>query len=891
MPKKMNRLAKSITATALTVVVSFGVVAPAHAAVSAPVTATSTISTQSASELVKQKAQILEFEQLINSFRAEHGMDPVRFNSIAASEAYGWSKHMGDTGEFRHMTSAEMDKSLAGNYKSRGEIVAYNYSSNYASSMFTQWKNSRGHRNIMLDPYLTSFGTGFYTKDNRTYGTTIMHRAKDDNMVSTYQSAADYFNGKAQLPLVDTSLTRVLPASVRYDQSTGKVTIPNSVGVRYYLKDQNVFLPAGEHIFPSSVDLRAVPQPGYGFDQYGVFNWYFFKDKPAGVTTVVPAMPSFTTEGVTITATANVDYYIDGTKVDAGFHPVSKAGTVNVTAKPASSTVYLDNYYGGWTKVYGVNAVSNPKTVSVNPTAKTYTVPSVTGLTYSINGKITPAGTYSAKVGDTIKVVTNVAPGYGIDNLASFNYNYTFPSGATTPVEPTITKVTPKPVVFNKREMTYTVPDTTGVFYMVNGIVHRPGVYSAQRNELVSVLAGAYTGYELIGDTSWLGDFTATEVQPAAPSFDKTGYKLTIPKSVNGVSYLLDGKPVAAGTHTIPEKTTVSVKAVLSTAALDQGFALVGNTSWESTYPAKPVVLTSVTASVPSFNTTARSYTIPAKTGVSYKVNGVTKAAGTYTVSDAKQTIAVTAHAATGYKLSGAASWTQDYAAKPKPLTSVTASAPSFNTTARTYTIPTKTGVSYKVNGVVKAAGTHKVSDAKQTLTVTAHAATGYTLSGTSTWSKAYAVKPLTVVATASPSFNTTARSYTIPKKTGISYKVNGAVKAAGTHKLSNTKQTITVTAHPATGYKLSGTSTWSKAYAAKPLTVVKTSSPVFNTKTRSYTIPAKTGVTYKVNNVAKKKGTFKVSNVKQTVKVTAHAVTGYKLSGTVSWSKAYPKK
>lgn len=72
-------------------------------------------------------------------------------------------------------------------------------------------------------------------------------------------------------------------------------------------------------------------------------------------------------------------------------------------------------------------------------------------------------------------------------------------------------------------------------------------------------------------------------------------------------------------------------------------------------------------------------------------------------------------------------------------LTLVTATAPTFTdepgTASDTYTIPTKTGVEYLVDGGIVAAGTYPGTG---TVTVTAQATTGYELQGTSSWSHTY---------------------------------------------------------------------------------------------------------------------------------------------------------
>lgn len=75
-------------------------------------------------------------------------------------------------------------------------------------------------------------------------------------------------------------------------------------------------------------------------------------------------------------------------------------------------------------------------------------------------------------------------------------------------------------------------------------------------------------------------------------------------------------------------------------------------------------------------------------------------------------------------------------------LTNVTPTAPVFTdkcgTANDTYTIPSNKGVSYEVGGTVKAAGTYKATG---TVTVKAVARKGYTVVGTSSWSRTFTNK------------------------------------------------------------------------------------------------------------------------------------------------------
>lgn len=64
----------------------------------------------------------------------------------------------------------------------------------------------------------------------------------------------------------------------------------------------------------------------------------------------------------------------------------------------------------------------------------------------------------------------------------------------------------------------------------------------------------------------------------------------------------------------------------------------------------------------------------------------------------------------------------------------VTATAPTFDDEADTYTIPEVEGVQYLVDGEPAEAGTVSVGDVAVTVTVTAEAEEGYVLEGTTSW-------------------------------------------------------------------------------------------------------------------------------------------------------------
>ncbi len=203
-----------------------------------------------------------------------------------------------------------------------------------------------------------------------------------------------------------------------------------------------------------------------------------------------------------------------------------------------------------------------------------------------------------------------------------------------------------------------------------------------------------------------------------------------------------------------------------------------------------------VTATAPTFSRATGKYTIPSRTGVIYAVNGATKAKGTYSGSGK---VTVTAKAKAGYKLAGTVSWTYDFT----PVKAFPA-APAFNKTTSTYTIPKKTGVVYSVGGKAVAAGTYKSGGRR--IAVTAAAAPGYKLSGTSSWTGDFrkAVTP------AKPAMSSTTNKYKIPAQAGVTYYVGGKAVKAGTYTAVNGKVLKFTTKASGSTYRLTGTQEWS---------------------------------------------------------------------------------
>ncbi|WP_056426309.1 CAP domain-containing protein [Arthrobacter sp. Leaf69] len=477
---------------------------------------------------------------------------------------------------------------------------------------------------------------------------------------------------------------------------------------------------------------------------------------------------------------------------------------------------------------------------------RTYTIPNASGVEYRLysgdDQSVKAPGTYPAVTGYNA-IVATAKPGYRLSNTVSY-WSRTFESAPVTPRAP----------VFDKTARTVTIPSTTGVQYLLNGVAVPAGVHSF--HDTAKVEARAFSGHTLTGLSSWSVTVPLVNITvQAAPTANKAAGTYTIPARP-GVEFLIDYKPVPAGTYKSSVDVTVSARAT-------NGYTLTGTSQWVL-HPG----LETVSAAGPLFVDYSNLFLIPDRQGVQYFLNGKAVAPGRYTGTGK---VVVTAAAKPGFRLeAGATSWSYDYT---QPAIKVTPAVPAFNRDRATYTVPARTGVRYFVNGAAKAAGTYPSSTK---VIITAQAATGYILTGTASWT--YDLAPLAVTA-AAPTSNLAAGTYTIPKRTGVTYLVDGKAVAAGTFK-GNSRR-VAVTAKAAPGYRLAGTSSWTLDFR-RAVTPVK---PAMNAATNRYTIPKQPGVAYYVDGKLTAAGTFAVANGR-TVKFTAKAsVSTYRLAGTSVWS------
>lgn len=370
--------------------------------------------------------------------------------------------------------------------------------------------------------------------------------------------------------------------------------------------------------------------------------------------------------------------------------------------------------------------------------AGTLTIPAVGGVTWKVDGVPTSPGTRTALPG-THTVTATALTGWTISGTSSWKLTVAPRTGCdivvVTPVAPTVT-----PSGACGVEGSWTIPATDGVRYLVAGDPVAAGTYAGPVDAVVT--AEALAGYRL-SDPAWTARLTVAPaaacpsvVTPVAPTSDPsprcgTEGSYTIPSTV-GVTYLLAGDPVAAGTFSGPVDATVSAVAKPGYALTDPSWSVHLVVAPAEACPVVVVVTPVAPTVVPSPRCGVQgSVTIPSTTGLRYLLDGTVIASGVHAGPLAGT---VTAEALEGYTLANP-QWSVAIdvpAADACPvIVVVTPVAPTVvpSTTCGvegTWTVPSTTGVQYLLDGEPIAAGTY---DGPESGTVTAAATTGYTLS------------------------------------------------------------------------------------------------------------------------------------------------------------------
>ena len=378
-----------------------------------------------------------------------------------------------------------------------------------------------------------------------------------------------------------------------------------------------------------------------------------------------------------------------------------------------------------------------------NDTSRTVTIPAHgPSVTYYIDDVVATAGTHPA--GGTINVRAAAGGDTYVNGPSEWSHTYpAVPTTAVVPQAPVFTDTDPG-------EGTVTIPAVTGVGYALNGEPVEAGTHNTA--EQAEVTAAAITGYHLFGPSDWWHDFTleaADRRTAPAPTANEAARTVTIPSSAD-FSYAINGDEVEPGTHEVLGEVTVEAWYVGD----DESAQLDGPTYWVFDFAGAPADPVKPTAPMFTDGAGGGSFVLPQTSGWTWEVNGDETDPGTYPGSGP---VKVVARADVGKVIEGVAAWSHTFLTSA--TTSVTATAPTFTDpdghTSDSYTIPSKTGVAYVIDGEVASAGTHPATDLGD-LRVDAVANVGYRLTGTTTWSHTFAAK--TILNTAAPTITGTAR-------------------------------------------------------------------------------------------------------------------------------------
>ena len=249
--------------------------------------------------------------------------------------------------------------------------------------------------------------------------------------------------------------------------------------------------------------------------------------------------------------------------------------------------------------------------------------------------------------------------------------------------------------------------------------------------------------------STWTSDGT-TITAPRNFAFDPNGNVVSINaageavlNSANAAGTAFDGgteiltaaTPLTPGPHSIFFTIFDQADGTLDSAVLIDNLRIghVNDTATEC-QPGVSAPKTQVTPAAATFSdpygAASDTYTVPSTLGVEYRVDGVPAVAGTYPGTG---TVAITAVADEGYEVTGTSAWSHTFTDVQPATAAAPTQADGYGTADDTYTVPTATGVQYRVGGADVAAGTYPGAG---TVVVTAVAQAGYELTaGETSWS------------------------------------------------------------------------------------------------------------------------------------------------------------
>ncbi|MBE7064702.1 MAG: hypothetical protein E7384_02665, partial [Ruminococcaceae bacterium] len=555
---------------------------------------------------------------------------------------------------------------------------------------------------------------------------------------------------------------------------------------------------------------------------------------------------------ITVTATPSTGYKLSSLK--AGSTSLSSGGTFTVSAATTVTATFAKKTYA-ITITNPTGATITLKDASGNAVASGASVAHGTVLTVTL----TPSSGYRVK---TVTIGGTAKKTYTTMSTTAVTYSHTV-SAATT-ISGTAGKI-------YKVSFSQPTGGTIAVTNNSSGAAISSGSY-VDTGTVIKVTATASTGYNLstlkAGSTTLSsgGTYTVSAATTVSATFAKKTYKVTVSAS-NGTVTLTNnstGATIASGA-TVEHGTVIKV-----TAKANTGYSLsslkAGSTSLSS---GGTFTLTAATTVTGTFAKNSYTMTITNPTGATITVkNGSTDVATGSKVAYGTS-LTVTLTPSSGYRVKTV---TVDGTSK-KTFTTMSTTAVTYTYTvgAANFTISGTAGKIYKVSFSQPTGGTIAVTnnssgaaissgsyvDTGTVIKVTATASTGYNLStlkaGSTTLSSGgtYTVSAATTV---SATFAKKTYTVTISASNGTVTLKDASGNAIASGATVEHGTVITVTATPATGYKLSTLKAGSTSLSSGgtfTLTAATTVTGTFTKQSYTMTITNPTGGTITVTDAS----------------------------------------
>lgn len=105
-----------------------------------------------------------------NALRAASKRAPLVRRASLDAVALNWARQMATTGTFQH--NPKLTSQIPAGWRAAGENIAWTTATD-ATSLYTQWKNSAGHRANMVSSSYNRIGLAVVKVGNRSYGVQV----------------------------------------------------------------------------------------------------------------------------------------------------------------------------------------------------------------------------------------------------------------------------------------------------------------------------------------------------------------------------------------------------------------------------------------------------------------------------------------------------------------------------------------------------------------------------------------------------------------------------------------------------------------------------------------------------------------------------------------------